>query len=307
MSREAVHREDARGVLVTGGGGFIGAWTIAALLEGGHVPIVLDVGEPSSFVRRLIGPRLEEIRWVTGDIADEALVDRLVGDADAVIHLAGVLMPFCRANPVAGARINVVGSTAVFAAAARHGVSGVAYASSAAVYSPTALEAAPRSLYGAYKRSVEVIAEACHAEFGLSSAGIRPLVVYGPGRESGASAGITLACRAAAGGAGFEIEQGGLIDAVYVADVADAFVKSALDPVPGAHSWALSGRMISVEEVAAIIEHQAPGVRITAGSGALGIHPDLSGQDLRGVRDDIRLTSLEDGIALTLAYYAAAS
>lgn len=294
----------SRRVLVTGGGGFIGAWTIATLLERGHTPIVLDVETPGPFVRRLIGPRVEDICWAIGDITDEALIDRLVRGVDAVIHLAGVLMPFCSANPVPGARINVVGSTAVFAAAAKEGVRGVAYASSAAVYSPTGLETAPSSLYGAYKRSVEVIAAAFHAEFGLSTAGIRPLVVYGPGRQTGASAGMTLACRAAAVGEGFQIEHGGTIDAVFVADVADAFVKSALDPVPGAHSWALSGRMISVEEIAAVIEREAPGVRVTAGSGGLGIHPNLTDQDLRNVRDDIRHTTIEDGIAQTIAYYA---
>lgn len=49
-----------------------------------------------------------------------------------VIHLAGLQIPTCRANPVLGASVNVVGTVVVFQAAVACGAKAVIYASSAA-------------------------------------------------------------------------------------------------------------------------------------------------------------------------------
>ena len=77
---------------------------------------------------------------------EDAFVATLVAAApDAIIHLAGLQVPTCRANPVLGARVNVIGTLNVFEAAktlskARPDGPSVriVYASSAAVFGPDA-------------------------------------------------------------------------------------------------------------------------------------------------------------------------
>ncbi|MDI2098881.1 NAD-dependent epimerase/dehydratase family protein [Ruicaihuangia caeni] len=293
----------ARSVLVTGGNGFIGAWVVKNLLERGHRPIVFDVGAPSPLITDLLGERLNGIEWLTGDIRDAAQVSDAVSGVDAVVHLAGVLTPFCNEHPVTGAEINVIGTVNVLDAARRHGIAGVSYASSAAVYSSTALDLNPRSLYGAYKLAAEFTAKAFCEQFGLNSMGLRPLVVYGPGRESGASAGIALACRAAARGESYEIPLHGRTDAVYVADVADAFVVSALEPLDGAHSCSIAGTVVDIDDVVRLLGELVPGSAISRGTGDLGIHAEVGELDLRARRDDVLRTELRDGLEQTIAYY----
>ncbi|MHA6693462.1 NAD-dependent epimerase/dehydratase family protein [Homoserinimonas sp. A520] len=295
-----------RSVLVTGGNGFIGAWVVKNLLDRGEVPVVFDVGAPSDLMRQLVGDGLRRVRWIAGDICDTEQVRAAVSGADAIVHLAGVLTPFCIANPVEGAKVNIIGTTNILDAARQKGIAGVAYASSAAVYSSTSLDLAPVSLYGAFKFSTELIAGAFHRQFGLNSMGLRPLVVYGPGRETGSTAGISLACRAAALGEPFEIEIGGRTDAVFVADVADAFVVSALDPISGAHSYSVSGEVASIDEIIEIIRSITPEAEITSGSGDVGIHADVAELDLRARRDDFVHTSLRDGLAQTIDAYRTA-
>ena len=113
----------------------------------------------------------------------------------------GVLTPTCSANPVLGAQVNLLGSLHVFDAALAHGVRQVVYASSAGVYGPDHADyPAPATHYGAFKLAVEGAARAYWPTQGLASVGFRPFIVYGPGRESGVSAGPSLACRAAAQG-----------------------------------------------------------------------------------------------------------
>ena len=72
-------------------------------------------------------------------------------DVRAIIHLAALQVPFCKADPVAGARANVVGTVNVLEAARHHGLKRLAYASSIAAHS--FLPGAPwlATLYGAYK------------------------------------------------------------------------------------------------------------------------------------------------------------
>ena len=85
---------------------------------------------------------------------------------DGVIHLAALQMPTCKANPVLGARVNVIGTLHIFEAAKALKAKGatvpsIVYASSAAVFGPDAEygEKAvgdlsmpdPQSFYGAFK------------------------------------------------------------------------------------------------------------------------------------------------------------
>ena len=82
-----------------------------------------------------------------------------------MVHLAALQVPFCRADPPLGARVNVVGTVNVLEAAARRAdrIAGpVVYASSVAAYdaleegeTAPAMQGVPSTLYGVYKRANE--------------------------------------------------------------------------------------------------------------------------------------------------------
>ena len=125
-SRFTVRREDFdRPVLVTGSSGCIGSWALAILVRAGVPAVSFDLDSS----RRRPGLLMTEeerarVTWVEGDIADAEAVERVVDEygIGAILHLAALQVPFCRADPVAGARVNVVGTVAVFEAARRHGL-----------------------------------------------------------------------------------------------------------------------------------------------------------------------------------------
>ena len=126
-------------VLITGGYGFIGAWIIRDLFARGHEAFVYDLKEDPRRLR-LILPDDQTLKatFVPGDVTD---LDGLTGaiqkhDITHVIHLAGLQVPTCKADPILGAKVNVLGTLAVFEAIRRTGgrVKRLVYASSAAVF-----------------------------------------------------------------------------------------------------------------------------------------------------------------------------
>src|SRR5438093_3908595 len=127
--------------LVTGALGCIGAWTVRRLVHEGVPVWTYDLpGEPRRLRLIMDEPALAQVHFVEGDIADQERFERAVADNGVthIVHLAALQIPFVRADPVQGARVNVVGTAIVFETAKRHAqqVQGLAYASSIAVYGP---------------------------------------------------------------------------------------------------------------------------------------------------------------------------
>src|SRR5215213_2350248 len=123
-------------VLVTGAGGCIAAWAMADLLADGAEVVAFDISENKRRVGLVLPPEeIPRIRWEVGDIADGERLKAVVQDHDvrAIIHLAALQVPFCKSDPVAGARVNVVGTVNVFEAARAFGIKRLTYASSIAV------------------------------------------------------------------------------------------------------------------------------------------------------------------------------
>ncbi|HEX7386513.1 MAG TPA: NAD(P)-dependent oxidoreductase [Castellaniella sp.] len=299
-------------VFLTGGSGFIGAWIVRALIQAGHGVRVFDQRSDQTLVRQVAGDGVDAaVEWSVGDITNFEQVLKASESCNAVIHLAGVLTPTCKADAVLGARVNVLGTLNIFEVARKRQWGCVAYASSAGVFGPENVEIPdPRSLYGVYKLACEGIARCYWQESDpgrrVASIGLRPLVVYGMGREGGSSAGPSLACRAAVRGEPYAIPFSGSTGFVYVEDVADAFVNSALSHASGAHVCNMVGTVADVDDFAAAVMAAVPESRISVSGIPLPIVSHIKGGDVRELLPNVASTTLEEGIRRTLERYGAA-
>ena len=308
--------------LITGGTGLIGACLAEKLLALGEQVALFDL-VPAEWrlgpLRQAAGARLRVIR---GDVT--SLVELLDAARDtgagAVVHLAYVLGAESNASPELAGRVNILGTTNVLEAARLTGARRVLLASSIAVYGsdsdypPAALplrEDAARhvaqgvSLYGAGKVYLEHLGALYAHRYGLVVGGLRPSIVYGWGRQSGASvfAG-ELVDRAAVG----EPVRVGFGDArvslVYVDDVAEQFLallKADAAVLARRRFFNTGGDTCTIRELAAavrrllpkaVIEVTAAGERDVAGLAASV--SDRSLEEEVGVRR--RFTPLEVGV-----------
>ncbi|MBL8168203.1 MAG: NAD(P)-dependent oxidoreductase [Acidobacteria bacterium] len=262
--------------LVTGAHGFIGAWVVKRLLAEGAGVFIFDKSADPHRLRLIMDDaEIAQTHVIEGDITDGEQVSALVQQHDIthIIHLAGVQVPVCRANPRLGAMINVVGTVNVFEAAKNSGgrVQRVVYASSAAVFGEAeegraVSEGEAGSMtthYGAFKRCNEDNARVYFLDNGISSVGLRPLTVYGPGRDFGMTSDPTKAMKAAVVGRPFHIRFGGKTDFLYAADCADAFIRSATANLTGAHVFNLHGATEHVADVVTEIENLLPAAKGT--------------------------------------------
>ncbi len=293
-------------VLITGGRGFIGAWTARVLLQQGHDVRVFDVHDQRATFDALLGDDVEgsRVEHVTGDVVEPRDVDKAVDGCEAIVHLAAVLIPTARKDPLLGARVNVLGTLHLFEAAKRAGVRGIAYASSAAVFGPTdGVHPEPRTHYGAYKLCNEGNARAYWDDAGIRSVGLRPSTVYGPGREIGVTADPTLAMRAAAEGKPYTIRFTGATGMDYVEDVAAIFARAATETPEGAHAFSLQGQLATIDDVLDAIRRVVPNAGVRAEGPELMFAAEIDEAPLHALFPNVRRTPLADGTRATIAFY----
>jgi UDP-glucuronate 4-epimerase len=304
---------EAPRTLVTGALGCLGAWTVKALLDAGEEPVGFDLGGDESRLRLVLDEEeRERVTLVQGDVTDAAALGRTLDEHDvtAVVHLAALQVPFCRADPALGARVNVLGTVVVFEAVRdrREQVPGVAYASSTAVYNasdpspaPEAGGTAPATLYGTYKLANEGTARVFWQDERVASIGIRPYVVYGPGRDQGMTSSPTLAMAAAARGEPFEVAYGGTAQYDFAPDVGRAFARAARAAREGAHVANFPGRPSSMAEVVAAIESAAPEAgRITWSDEPLPFPESIESGLLEELLGPLPHTPLSEGVTRTV-------
>ncbi|HEX3588109.1 MAG TPA: SDR family NAD(P)-dependent oxidoreductase [Pseudonocardiaceae bacterium] len=151
-------------VSVTGGTGFLGAHSVAALARAGH-RVRLLVRDQSSVGRALtpLGVGAAEVDVVVGDVTDPASVDEALRGTDAVLHAASVYS-FDRRRRADMLRTNELGTEHVLAAARRHVAGPVVHVSSVVALFPAATIDArspvgqPREAYMASKAAAEHVA-----------------------------------------------------------------------------------------------------------------------------------------------------
>ncbi|HZO48849.1 MAG TPA: NAD(P)-dependent oxidoreductase [Gaiellaceae bacterium] len=311
--------------LVTGALGCVGAWTIKALLDDREHVVAFDLGDDLHRLRLAVDEdALPRVELVQGDIAELGALERVLDEREItrVVHLAALQVPFCRADPVRGASVNVVGTVNVFEAVQRRRerIPGVVWASTAAVYArddpspaPERGGCRPETHYGVYKLANEGTARVYWLDGGVPSIGIRPYVVYGPGRDQGLTSTPTQAMAAAARGEGYEISFGGVAQYDLAEDAGRAFVQAARALGDGAGGrvgagvFNLPGAVASMAEVARAIEAAAPEVagRIAWRDDPLPFPPELETGGLEAAIGPVPRTPLVEGVRRTIEHFRA--
>ena len=308
-------------VLVTGGTGCIGSWVVRNLVQE-HVPVVVLTSSGRDERLRLIltDAERDEISFVTGDISDIAALESAAArhGINRIIHLAGMQFPFCAADPVRGAQVNVAGTVTIFELAKRLGVERVVYASSAAVYGPKShyeetvlgpdAELFPTSHYGVYKVANEQTARVYWQTDGIVSIGLRPHSVYGPGRDQGVTSKPTVAMIAAAAGRAYHVNFNGRYQFQFADDAAKAFLRAARAPFEGAAVYNLGGSAFSVADIIDAIEANEPAARgrITFDDRPLALPDAFDGRPIVDALGAWAETPLDEGVRRTLDCYRAA-
>jgi nucleoside-diphosphate-sugar epimerase len=304
--------------LVTGALGCIGAWVVRRLLDEGAEVVVYDLGTSDHRLRLVLDePQLERLVRVAGDITSLDQLERTLDEhaITNVVHLAALQVPFCKESPPLGAAVNVVGTVNVLEAVKRRRdrMAPLVYASSAAVYGPqrtsgTAPEDMlewPGTHYGVYKVANEGNARIYWSDDGVASIGLRPYVVYGPGRDQGVTSAPTAAMAAAARGEDFHVPFGGRTQFHYAPDVAAALVAASRSGYAGALVANVPAPAVEMREVVAAIEAAAPGVSIGFDDVQLPFPEELEAEALERAIGPVAVTPLAEGVRETIEHFRA--
>lgn len=232
-------------VLVTGGAGYIGSHAVLALLDRGWPVVVID--DLSTGFEWAVP---EKAVFARGDIADQALVERLIAEHGirAIMHFAGsIIVPESVTDPLKYYLNNTVKSRALMESAVRGGVAHFIFSSTAATYGiparvPVREDAPtePINPYGWSKLMTERMLRDTAAAHPLNYCALRYFNVAGAdpaGRSGQSTAGAThlikVAVEAAIGkrdhvdvfGTDYDTPDGtGVRDYIHVSDLAAAHV-----------------------------------------------------------------------------------
>ncbi|MDW8223386.1 MAG: NAD-dependent epimerase/dehydratase [Gemmatales bacterium] len=304
-------------VLITGGFGCIGSWLSRELVRQNIRVYIYDLREDRRRMR-LIMEESEyfQPQFVSGDITDGQRLFEVCQQyaITHIVHLAALQVPVCRADPIRGATVNVLGTLVIFETIRKLAgqIQNLVYASSAAVYGePSAydldgdldesLPLRPTTHYGAYKVCNELSARAYFLEHGIASVGLRPWTVYGVGRDFGMTSEPTKAILAAALGKPYRISYGGSQDFQFAQDVARAFVRCLAHPAQEAVVYNLRGTVADMATFHHLLTQVAPQAAelITYGERQLPIAYRLSDHRFQRDYGPLPVTPLAEGIRQT--------
>ena len=311
------NKQNDQTFLVTGAMGCLGSWVIRNLVDEGVRVVAADLAtEPTRARLLMTEEEIAAINWVSLDVTDLAAVENTFADHSIthVVHLAGLQIPFCKANPSVGASVNVLGTVNVLEAARQHGVKGVCYASSLAAFGPEEnypdrpikddVPLIPTSLYGVYKAANEGTAKIYWQDWQLGSIGLRPYVVYGVARDQGLTSDLAKAILATAAGKPFHIRFDGPLALQHANDTAQTFIRSARAEHKGAATCNLRGDVIEVADFVRVLTSLYPESQITFKQNAPLPYPaDLDDSGLRRILGELPYTPLKTAIQQDVARF----
>ncbi|HEX2222292.1 MAG TPA: NAD-dependent epimerase/dehydratase family protein [Candidatus Limnocylindria bacterium] len=277
---------DPETVLVTGGSGFIGAYTAAELTHRGHGVVSYDVAPASWGAAAVLEALPDRPIFVRGDVADlsELIAALREHGVTRIFHAAAVFdPPVSMRHPAPCYRVNVMGTVNVLEAARAVGIERVVMASSIAVYAPrryepideahpiaTPADGNPLGPYGASKAAAELIG-LTYAGTGLVDfVGLRYSGVYGFGMRYPMY--VRPMVEDAVDGTPVRFETGGDMprDYTYVVDVARA-TASALFAPRGSLAQRVfniaTGRLTTASQLADTVRDVLPEAEIEIGPG----------------------------------------
>jgi dihydroflavonol-4-reductase len=246
-------------VLVTGGTGYIGSHTVAALRRRGHDVVVL--ARNPNRVPEVLGPLRTDAEVVTGDMTAPEAVSAALRGCDAVIHAAGEIGVSGGTGPRSTA--NLDGVRTVIGSAIEAGADPIVYTSTISAYLPTTDPvitvdtelATPLSAYGRSKRDAEVLVRNWQRD-GAPVTSFTIGGVYGP-----ISPHLEGSFGALLGALGtFMLVPAGGLGVIDVRDLAE-LLTSAVEPGRGARRYLAGGRFVDWTEWTTTLA-EAAGVEI---------------------------------------------
>jgi UDP-glucose 4-epimerase len=311
-------------VLVTGGAGFIGLATCAALARAGHEPLVFDRHAlRAPYVTMAVAGRgtfADRGRYETvlGDVRDATAVTEAAARASAVIHLAGVLgTAETITNPRPAADINIGGAVNVLEAAAQYRLPLV----NIAVGNWTEV-----NTYSITKTAAERLVTMYARHRGLNACSVRAFNAYGPGQPLVWPYGPSrvrkiipsFACRGLSGDP-IEVYGDGtqVMDMIYVTDVAGCLL-AALDGLQAGQGagevyQAGTGRATTVTDIANAV---ATTIAVQSGQDPPPVEylPMRPGETpaavvladparVKDLADPASFVTLEDGLSRAVGWY----
>lgn len=204
-------------VAITGGCGFIGRHLARAVSLAGWRTRLIDTALPESraFPWGLGG--VADWEFARGDVTDREGLSRILTDAEAIVHLAGISVArVCQDRPLEAFRVNALGTANVVDAGAATGARRVVLASSRHV--EVASEAGWLDVYAASKAVAETWVRATgHVVTRFDN-------VYGPGQAPGAVI-PDFIVRGLAGGYPYGHPKGETVPLLFVEDAVDAVLR----------------------------------------------------------------------------------
>ena len=305
-------------VLVTGGAGFIGANLCRTLVDTPGVDRVVALDDFSTgSPENLAG--VDGVELVEGSILDSDLLDRIVPDTDAVVHLAArPSVPRSLADPMASNEVNTTGTLRVLEAARLHGGLHVIVASSSSVYGANPvlpkqedLTPMPLSPYAVSKLATESYALAYGHSFGLPTLAFRFFNVFGPLQAPGHAyaAVIPAVLDCALGGEPLPVHGDGLQtrDFTYVGTVcsvlADAVRRKVCDTRPV--NLAFGTRVTLLEVIEILEEELGRSLKSVHSAPRPGDVRDSQADQtkLRQLFPDIQPVPLAEGLRATIGWF----
>lgn len=285
-------------IIITGAGGCIGSWIIS-ILHKSNVPCIgFDLSLSKKRLKLILGDQAKNVIWEKVDITEFDYFLRKVKkyDPSAIIHLAGLQVPFCSANPALGARVNVEGTINIFETSKKINLKKIAYASSVAALGMPPGGKWKETLYGAYKQANENTAYVYNSDWKIPSIGIRPNIVYGLTRDQGISSINTAAIHASAIDKPFKIPYTGKYSWLYAGEVASAFIYSVMTEFDKSYVFNLNGPCETIEKSISILNQLNPSSKIISDGPKFPFPADLSDGPIRDLLGDYPSYTIEQGI-----------
>jgi nucleoside-diphosphate-sugar epimerase len=238
-------------VLVTGGTGYVGSHSIAALASAGHRIRVL-ARAPERIPTALEPLGVDRVEATIGEVTEPAAVERALEGCDAVLHAASIFSMDPR-NADAINAVNVRGTDLVLGTAHRLGLDPIVYVSSEVallppangeVLTPDSPVKRPPGPYCRSKADAERVARKYQA-LGAPVVSVLPAAVWGP-QDPHLGEGATMATNVLRNR--FPVVMPGGMQIVDVRDVA-AVLAAVMQPGRGPRSYLVAGHYLTLPDL----------------------------------------------------------